>query len=390
MNPHQKTEELSAARTLTALCKSPSSSPVPQMPPLNGLPGAETLQMQHVPVLGTQQMKEEQSKAKDEKIKKNFPEKLFEILENPDHAEILKWLPGGKAFIIMDKKRFASDLLPLYFKQTQFTSFTRKLSRWKFVRVPRGPFMGAYYHKLFRKDHKDLCKLMSCNNDGTNVTALAQARQRAESMQDIREQPLSINNDETNVAAIAQSRQRAQSFQDIQEQRNMRSRTMSESHGSNLMTISEQNCLHNLEEMSRVASIKEQLLRLRLRRAQLYEQQKALIRRAQASNQLVRDTAPEGMSQNSYPVQRQQQFQPAILHPNTMRARKGNINVGKMATMNAQDPQMIRLMQLRHNGNFQHPPQQSQTGQTNIQGNRYAHNRSNGNKSWNSYRASAA
>ena len=73
-----------------------------------------------------------------------------------------------------------------------------------------------------------------------------------------------------------------------------------------------------------------------------------------------------------------------------MRAREGNINAGKMATVNAQDPQMIRLMQLRQNGNFQYPLQQSQTGQANIQGNRNLHNRSHGNKSWNSYRASAA
>jgi hypothetical protein len=398
-----ESEEYNAAEALTSLCgKSTGSAhssdePVP-IAPMPRLPNTFTFTTAGA-TLNDQISQSQEQRGKmpslcpnvqsSEESKKNFPEKLFEILENPEHSEILKWLPGGKAFIIMDKKRFAGEILSSYFKQTQFTSFTRKLSRWKFVRVPRGPFMGAYYHKLFRKDHKDLCKLMSCNNDGTNVTALAQARQRAQSVQDIREQPLPINH-ETNVVAIPQSRQRAQSFQGIQEHHDMRSRTMSESHGSNLMTSSEQNCLHNLEEMSRVASIKEQLLRLRLRRAQLYEQQKALIRRAQASNQLVRDTAAQGMSQNSYPVRRQQQFQPALMHPNTMRTREGNINAGKMVTVNAQDPQMIRLMQLRYNGNFQYPPQQSQTGQANIQGNRDLHNRSSGNKSWNSYRASAA
>jgi len=100
-------------------------------------------------------------------IRKNFPTKLFDVVSDEANSEILQWLPGGKAFIIYDKKRFAASILPRNFKQSQFTSFTRKLSRWSFVRVNRGPLMGAYFHKLFQRDKPALCLMMSCkgNND---------------------------------------------------------------------------------------------------------------------------------------------------------------------------------------------------------------------------------
>lgn len=95
-------------------------------------------------------------------LKKSFPLKLFGVVSDEANIDIIQWLPGGRAFIIYDKKRFATNILPHYFKQSQFTSFTRKLSRWNFVRVNRGPLMGAYYHKLFQQDNRALCRLMTC------------------------------------------------------------------------------------------------------------------------------------------------------------------------------------------------------------------------------------
>jgi len=96
--------------------------------------------------------------------KMNFPAKLFEVITDEANSDIIQWLPGGKAYIIHDKKRFAADILPRYFKQSQFTSFTRKLSRWNFQRVTRGLLMGAYFHKYFQKDNPSLCRMMSCKS----------------------------------------------------------------------------------------------------------------------------------------------------------------------------------------------------------------------------------
>ncbi len=41
---------------------------------------------------------------------------------------------------------------------TKFTSFTRRLKRWKFTRISKGPQLGAYYHEYFVKDRPDLLK----------------------------------------------------------------------------------------------------------------------------------------------------------------------------------------------------------------------------------------
>jgi hypothetical protein len=98
------------------------------------------------------------------KKKRNFAQKLFDVLDTGCHSDVIAWLPGGKAFIVLDKRRFASEVLPHYFKESQYTSFTRKLSRWKFSRISRGQYMGAYYHKNFRRENRDLCARMSCSN----------------------------------------------------------------------------------------------------------------------------------------------------------------------------------------------------------------------------------
>lgn len=72
----------------------------------------------------------------------------MEILSNSQLSDIITWLPNGKGFIILQKRKFATEVMPMYFKHSKFTSFTRKLNRWGFTRVTRGPESGAYYHKV--------------------------------------------------------------------------------------------------------------------------------------------------------------------------------------------------------------------------------------------------
>lgn len=77
-----------------------------------------------------------------------YSQQLMQLLSNPEVSDIATWLPHGKGFLILQKRKFALDVMPLYFKHSKFTSFTRKLNRWGFTRVSRGPEMGAYYHKV--------------------------------------------------------------------------------------------------------------------------------------------------------------------------------------------------------------------------------------------------
>ena len=96
--------------------------------------------------------------------KKYFPAILFGILENPECRDIITWLPGGKAFVLLDETRFVTDILPTYFKNWQFPRFRRILKRWQFVRVPKCRLSGAFYHNFFRRNSKCLCELMSCDD----------------------------------------------------------------------------------------------------------------------------------------------------------------------------------------------------------------------------------
>jgi len=298
--PVQIDLEVTAAKTLTNLCKYPSTSPSAHQPvhqasfsdmmpalklpaaPLlevlvvpNVVPAAEQDDMVHIPSTRPP-LPAVQSEVKRH-IKLNFPQKLLEILETPEHSNILKWLPGGKAFVIIDKKRFASDILPTYLKPSQFTSFTRKLCRWKFVRVPRGPFMGAYYHKLFKRDHPALCELMSCDNNAPSLDLLAYARHQA--MESIR--------------AAASPR----------------------SNAIGLCSIPQQNAFQSLEEANRVSMIKKELLTIHLKRAHLYEQQKRILKCAEDTRETAVYTSRHQPLPPSQVPALQQQVVLRIRHP---------------------------------------------------------------------------
>ncbi|GFH45997.1 hypothetical protein CTEN210_02471 [Chaetoceros tenuissimus] len=104
------------------------------------------------------------SLSEQERMRTFFPLQLHNVISDDATNDIIRWLPSGKAFIIADKKRFAKELLPDFFQGSQFTSFTRKLTRWHFNRVPRGALIGAYYHEFFVRDQVELCYHMSCRN----------------------------------------------------------------------------------------------------------------------------------------------------------------------------------------------------------------------------------
>jgi hypothetical protein len=90
----------------------------------------------------------------------------MEILDNEEYADIIAWLPHGRGFVIFRKKAFEDKILPKHFhKQSKFSSFTRKLNRWSYVRVTRGPETGAYYNEFFRRDGHRLCQQMSCQSN---------------------------------------------------------------------------------------------------------------------------------------------------------------------------------------------------------------------------------
>ena len=82
-------------------------------------------------------------------------------------------MPHGKSFAITDPDAFSADVLPRYFKSTKFKSFTRKLYRWGFRQITKGPDKGSYYHELFVRDDPELCARMNCTYSDKEIKTQA-------------------------------------------------------------------------------------------------------------------------------------------------------------------------------------------------------------------------
>ncbi|KAL7483988.1 hypothetical protein ACHAW6_009636 [Cyclotella cf. meneghiniana] len=92
----------------------------------------------------------------------NFASKLHAILANRNWNKTVTWLTSGKAFCIMDREEFTQKILPKYFRESKFESFSRRIKRWGFRKVSTtGTQQVIYCHDLFQRDRPDLCVLMS-------------------------------------------------------------------------------------------------------------------------------------------------------------------------------------------------------------------------------------
>jgi len=91
----------------------------------------------------------------------NFPRKLHQIVSNPDHSHIISWMPHGRAWKVHNKELFMSEVVPEYFVQTKYESFSRQLNGWGFKRLHQsGNDFNAYYHDSFLRGLPHLTALM--------------------------------------------------------------------------------------------------------------------------------------------------------------------------------------------------------------------------------------
>ena len=125
--------------------------------------------------------------------KEIFPMKLHALLADPSVHDVISWLPQGKSFVVLRPDVFAARVLPKYFspegsnslnairpngtaKKTQgvhkYPSFTRKLNRWGFRQISRGPDSGAFCHDLFQRDAPELCRGMVCQKSRKSKQAV--------------------------------------------------------------------------------------------------------------------------------------------------------------------------------------------------------------------------
>ncbi|KAL7526241.1 hypothetical protein ACHAXR_001391, partial [Thalassiosira sp. AJA248-18] len=72
------------------------------------------------------------------------PFKLYAMLKhaaNSTYSSVVSWNQDGRSFIIHDTDLFMRHVVPVYFKQTKFRSFTRQLNLWGFQNLQKNGWM---------------------------------------------------------------------------------------------------------------------------------------------------------------------------------------------------------------------------------------------------------
>jgi len=77
--------------------------------------------------------------SKEEKASKKkispFLQKLYNILQDENNNDIIRWNKEGNGFILVDYKRFVKELLSKNFKTEVFSSFIRQLNLYDFHKI---------------------------------------------------------------------------------------------------------------------------------------------------------------------------------------------------------------------------------------------------------------
>lgn len=64
-----------------------------------------------------------------------FISKLWTLVEAPSTNDLICWSQDGCSFLVQDEQRFSKEVLPLYFKHSNMTSFVRQLNMYGFHKV---------------------------------------------------------------------------------------------------------------------------------------------------------------------------------------------------------------------------------------------------------------
>lgn len=85
---------------------------------------------------------------------KKFLLKLFNILSDPQHEQIISWSDSGLSFNIKKIPEFSTTVLPQYFKHKNFSSFVRQLNMYDFHKERDTGEVQVYAHPCFLKGEK--------------------------------------------------------------------------------------------------------------------------------------------------------------------------------------------------------------------------------------------
>jgi len=83
-----------------------------------------------------------------------FLRKLLFIVEQEDTQHLCSWTRSGRSFVVWHPIRFENEVLPQYYKHSNFSSFVRQLNQYGFHKLH--PEVWEFGHPLFIRNRIDL------------------------------------------------------------------------------------------------------------------------------------------------------------------------------------------------------------------------------------------
>ncbi|SCU93576.1 LANO_0E04258g1_1 [Lachancea nothofagi CBS 11611] len=125
------------------------------------------------------------------KTRPAFVNKLWSMVNDTTNQKLIHWSPDGKSFVITNRERFVHEILPKYFKHSNFASFVRQLNMYgwhKVQDVRSGSIQGnsderwQFENENFVRDNEELLENIIRQKPSTTSTKEILVGQNGEEM----------------------------------------------------------------------------------------------------------------------------------------------------------------------------------------------------------------
>ncbi|KAM1359977.1 hypothetical protein ACFX11_046928 [Malus domestica] len=85
-----------------------------------------------------------------------FLTKTYDLVDDPSSNHMVSWSETGSSFVVWDPTEFAKEMLPMYFKHNNFSSFVRQLNTYGFRKID--PEQWEFANEEFLRGGRHLLK----------------------------------------------------------------------------------------------------------------------------------------------------------------------------------------------------------------------------------------